>query len=163
MKYRELGRTGIKVSEIGIGCVYFGEMNKNGLLDKVIGRGIDGGMNLLDVCLSEQEIRDAVGKAIHGRRGDLIIQGHIGLTLENGQDARTQDLAKSKAHHEDLLARLRTDYIDITMLHCIDRMDEYRAAVESGLIDYMLRQKEKGVFRSLGFSSHEPNRTWRPR
>jgi predicted aldo/keto reductase-like oxidoreductase len=157
MKYRELGRTGIKVSEIGIGCVYFGEMHEAGILEKVIHRGIDGGMNLLDICLSELEIRDAVGKAIHGYRDDLIIQGHIGLTLENGQDARTQDLEKSKAHHEDLLARLKTDYIDITMLHCIDRMEEYKAAVESGLIEYMLRQKEKGVFRSLGFSSHEPD------
>jgi predicted aldo/keto reductase-like oxidoreductase len=158
MKYRELGRTGIKVSEIGIGCVYFDEMHEAGLLDKVIGRGIDAGMNLLDVCLSGLEIRDAVGKAIiHGRRDELIIQGHIGLTLENGQDARTQDLEKSRAHIEDLLARLRTDHIDITMLHCIDRMDEYKAAVESGLIEYMLRQKEEGVFRSLGFSSHEPD------
>jgi predicted aldo/keto reductase-like oxidoreductase len=157
MKYRELGRTGIKVSEIGIGCVYFDEMNEAGVLEKVINRGIEGGMNLLDICLSGLEIRDAVGKAIQGRRNELIIQGHIGLTLENGQDARTQDLEKSKAHMEDLLNRLRTDHIDITMLHCIDRMDEYRAAVESGLIDHMLRQKEKGVFRSLGFSSHEPD------
>jgi len=157
MKYRELGRTGIKVSEIGIGCVYFGEMHEAGLLEKVIHRGIDGGMNLLDICLSELDIRDAVGKAIQGCRDKLIIQGHIGLTLENGQDARTQDLGKSRAHIEDLLARLRTDHIDITMLHCIDRIDEYKAAVESGLIEYMLRQKEKGVFRSLGFSSHEPD------
>jgi len=157
MKYRELGRTGIKVSEIGIGCVYFDELRENGLLDKVIGKGIDAGMNLLDVCLSGLEIRDAVGKAVQGRRNELIIQGHIGLSLENDQDARTQDLEKSKAHMEDLLARLKTDYIDITMLHCIDRMEEYKAAVESGLIDHMLRQKEKGVFRSLGFSSHEPD------
>ena len=157
MKYRELGRTGIKVSEIGIGCVYFSEMNKNGLLDKAINKGLDAGMNLLDVCLSGLEIRDAVGKAIQGRRDKVIIQGHIGLTIENGQDAQTQELEKSRVHMEDLLTRLKTDHIDITMLHCIDRMEEYQKAVESGLIDYMLRQKEKGVFRSLGFSSHEPD------
>ncbi|MCL2065140.1 MAG: aldo/keto reductase [Candidatus Cloacimonetes bacterium] len=154
MKYRKLGKTDILVSEIGFGCTYFRETGEQ-MLSRMIDIGIDAGINFLDLCLSRPDDRDVVGRVLEGRRYKMIIQGHLGLSIENGQEARTQDLHKSKAHMEDLLSRLKTDYIDIAMLHCIDQIDEYNAAVQSGLIDYMLQQKKKGVFKALGFSSHE--------
>ncbi|MCL2006608.1 MAG: aldo/keto reductase [Treponema sp.] len=154
MKYRKLGKTGLEVSEIGFGCTYFRETGEQ-VLSKMFDIGISAGINFLDCCLSRPDDRDVVGRLLKGRRDKIIIQGHLGLTVENGQEALTQDLHKSREHVEDLMRRLGTDYIDIAMLHCIDQPEEYEGAVKSGLIDYMLEQKKKGVFKYLGFSSHE--------
>ncbi|MCL2549293.1 MAG: aldo/keto reductase, partial [Symbiobacteriaceae bacterium] len=101
--------------------------------------------------------RDKIGRAMAGLRDKLIIQGHIGLTLVDGQEARTQELQPAREHMEDLMTRLNTDYIDIAMLHCVDSVEEYLAAEQSGLIAYMLEQKAKGVFKYLGFASHNPD------
>ena len=154
MNYRKLGKTGLKVSEIGFGCTYFRETGEQ-VLGKMFDYGMERGVNFLDCCLSRPDDRDMVGRLLTGRRDKMIIQGHIGLTVENGQEALTQDLHKSKDHMDDLFRRLKTDYVDIAMLHCIDQEGEYQSALQSGLIDYMLEQKKKGAFRYLGFSSHE--------
>ena len=155
MKYRKLGKTDLNVGEIGFGCTHF-PTAREGELKRMFDVGIDAGMNLLDICLAEPDVRDKIGGAIHRRRDKLIIQGHVGMTMEDGQYARTQDLEKSKKHLDDFFARIKTDYIDVAMLHCIDQLEEYEGAINSGLIDYMLEQKKKGVFKYLGFSSHEP-------
>ena len=158
MKYRKLGNSGMLASEIGFGSGYF--LNKemtDEKLREIFDSGIAAGMNILDFCLAEHEVRDKTGKAIRGYRDKLIIQGHIGLILEDGQYARTQDLDKAKTHFDDLLARLETDYVDIGMLHCIDTHEDYDAAINSGLVDYMKELKNKGVMKTLGFSSHEPD------
>jgi len=155
MNYRKLGKTDLHVSEIGFGCTHLPTVDENEL-KRMFDVGIDAGMNILDVCLAEPEVRDKIGRSIEGRRNKLIIQGHVGMTLEDGQYARTQNFEKSVQHLDDFYTRLKTDYIDIAMLHCIDQIEEYEAAINSGLIDYMLEQKKKGVFKYLGFSSHEP-------
>jgi len=156
MKYRKLGKTDLHVSEIGFGCTYFPDITEDELI-KMLDTGMAAGMNVLDVCIAEPDVRDKIGKVISGRREKLIIQGHVGITMEDGQYARTQDLEKSKQHLADFYTRLKTDYIDIAMLHCIDQMEEYEAAKNNGLIDYMLEQKKTGKFKFLGFSSHEPD------
>ena len=156
MKYRQLGKTDLRVSEIGFGCTHFPDADEREL-KRMFDTGIAAGMNILDICLAEPDVRDKIGRVIEGRRDKLIIQGHVGLTMRDGQYARTQDLEESRIHLADFYARLKTDYIDLAMLHCIDQLAEYEAAVNSGLIDYMLEQKKKGVFKYLGFSSHEPD------
>jgi hypothetical protein len=153
MRYRKLGKTDLSVSEIGIGCTHIPALDEVELT-KIIDKSLDYGINFLDVCLSGLETRDKVGRAIAGRRDKFIIQGHIGLSLVNGQEAITQELDKAVQHLEDLFSRLKTGYIDIAMLHCIDSLADYENAVKNGLIDYMLSQKEKGIFKYLGFSSH---------
>ena len=155
MKYRKLGKTDLLVSEIGLGCTYFSAIDENEM-KKMFDKGFDAGMNMLDLCEARPHLRDRVGRLIKGRRDKIIIQGHLGQIMENEQETRSQDLEKSIKHIEDFCTRLHTDYIDIAMLHCIDQLEEYEAAQKSGLIDYMLDQKKKGVFRYLGFSSHEP-------
>ena len=156
MKYRKLGKTNLQVSEIGFGCTHFPTTTQVEL-NKIFEIGIEAGMNFLDVCISAPEQRDKIGNAIFEHREKLIIQGHIGLTMEDGQYARTQEYDKSIIHINDLLKRLNTDYLDIVMLHCIDQIEEYENAVKNGVLDYMLEQKEKGIYKYLGFSSHEPS------
>ena len=123
MRYRELGKTGLRVSEIGLGGEWL-ERHNTEEVREVIETCEKEGINILDCWMSEPNVRSNIGLAIKGRREKWIIQGHIGSTWENGQYVRTRDLTKVKPAFEDLLTRLQTYYIDLGMIHFIDTAEE---------------------------------------
>ena len=155
MQYRVLGRTGLRVSEVGLGGEWF-----NGLTPEASIRLLDaaeaGGINFLDIYMPEAPTRDNLGHALVGRREKFIIQGHLCAVCEDGQYARSRDIGKTKEAFEDLLQRLHTDYIDIGMLHYVDSDQDYEAVFHTEIICYARELKEKGVIRFLGLSSHNP-------
>lgn len=112
-------------------------------------------MNLLDVFMSEQTCA-RIGRALAGRRERLLIQGHIGACRIDGQYTVSRDPEASRKYFEDLLVRLNTDYIDIGMIHFVDRLDEWEGLKESGFMRYALELKRSGVIKALGISSHDP-------
>ena len=61
-----------------------------------------------------------------------------------------------KAAFADLLARLRTDYIDLGMIHFVDEVQEYRRIMEGEFLQYALERKRAGTIRHIGMSTHNP-------
>src|SRR5665647_931472 len=101
MKYHILGKTGMTVSEVGLGCEHLrGAKYKQ--VKAVIDAVLDAGINIIDVFMPEPDVRTNIGKALAGRRDKVIIQGHIGAGLINGQYARTRNLELSKFYFNDL-------------------------------------------------------------
>ena len=94
--------------------------------------------------------------AIRGKRERWFIQGHLGSTWQNGQYVRTRDMEKVKEAFADLLERLGTDYIDLGMIHYVDREDELDSIVNGPFYAYAKELKEKGVIRHIGLSTHNP-------
>ncbi|MDR3120715.1 MAG: aldo/keto reductase, partial [Clostridiales bacterium] len=155
MRYRALGKSGIKVSEIGLGCEHLeGRPEKD--VYAVVERARHYGVNIFDVFMSEPNVRTYLGGAFAGYRKEITIQGHIGALWQNGQYARGRDLDACKRHFEDLLTRLRTDYIDVGMIHFIDSVTEWDEVVSSPVMEYARRLKAEGVIRTIGLSSHVP-------
>lgn len=155
MKYRELGRTGLQVSEIGLGGEWL-ERHNTEEVKAVIDACEREGINILDCWMSEPNVRSNIGLAIKGRRDQWIIQGHIGSTWENGQYVRTRDLAKVKPAFEDLLTRMQTDYIDLGMIHFIDDPAEFDTVIHGEFMEYIRQLKREGTIRHIGISSHNP-------
>lgn len=155
MKYRTLGKTNIKVSEVGLGGEYFSEVDQP-MANQMMDVAIENGINIIDVYMPCPDTRTRIGDALLNRRDKMIIQGHIGAIYENGQYLRTRDLQKAKQGVEDFLTRFHTDYIDIGMLHYVDEMADWQEVIDNGILDYMIEQKQKGVFKTLGVSSHNP-------
>ena len=155
MKMRPLGKTGIMVSEIGLGCEHLQGMKYEqirGVLDAAEACGI----NAMDTFMSQMEVRRDIGRALKGRRERFVIQGHIGSVWANGQYRRSRDLAESKQFFEDYLKQYNTDYIDIGMLHFVDDDDDWDALADSLIMEYAYDLKRKGVIRAIGMSSHAP-------
>lgn len=121
MNYRKLGSTGLTVSEIGLGAEWL-ERHTTEECAAVISCCEKQGINILDCWMSEPNVRTNIGKAIAGHREKWIIQGHIGSTWQNGQYVRTRDMEQVRPAFEDLLERLGTDYIDLGMIHYVDKM-----------------------------------------
>ena len=155
MNYRELGKTGLIVSEIGLGGEWL-ERHTTEECKEVIDCCEAQGINILDCWMSEPNVRSNIGKAIAGKREKWIIQGHIGSTWQNGQYVRTRDMDKVKPAFEDLLTRLQTDYIDLGMIHFVDKEEDWDLAFNGPFIDYVKELKEKGTIRHIGMSTHNP-------
>ncbi|MBS1369252.1 MAG: 4Fe-4S binding protein [Lentisphaeria bacterium] len=155
MMYRTLGRTGIKVSAISLGCEGFAgktPAEAREMMDFSIANGI----NFIDIYASDPELRSIIGNAVAGRYDRFHVQGHIGSVWKNGQYERTRNVAESRAAFDDLLARLGTDYIDVGMIHYSDQEDDFYAIFDGPFIEFALELKAAGKIRSVGLSSHNP-------
>ena len=155
MNYRRLGKTGLMVSEIGLGAEWL-ERHTTEECREIIKRCEAHGINILDCWMSEPNVRSNIGAAIEGRREKWYIQGHIGSTWQNGQYVRTRDLEQTKLAFNDLLARLKTDYIDLGMIHFVDQEADWNAIMGSDYLAYVMELKETGVIRHIGMSTHNP-------
>ena len=155
MRYRRLGKTGLMVSEIGFGAEWIERHDDKECRD-IVDRCEELGINIVDCWMSDPRVRTTLGNALAGRRDKWYIQGHIGSTWQDGQYVRTRDLPLVKEAFADLLTRLRTDYIDLGMIHYVDEEKEWRTVLDTGYIDYVYELKEKGVIRHIGLSTHNP-------
>lgn len=155
MQYRELGRTGLRVSEIGLGGEWLERADEQGV-KAVVDHCAAMGINILDCWMSEPNVRTNIGKAIAGNRESWIIQGHIGSTWQDGQYARTREIPKVQQAFEDLLTRMQTDYIDLGMIHYVDDPQEWEEITKGEFIAYVRDLKARGVIRHVGLSTHNP-------
>lgn len=155
MRYRELGSTGLKISEIGFG----GEWMDKSLEETraVVDACEAAGINILDCWMADPTRRSNLGDALEGRRDKWIIQGHIGSTWQDGQYVRTRDMDRVKPAFEDLLARFHTDYMDIGMIHFVDKEDEYRQIMDGPFMAYVRELLAIGAIRHIGLSTHNPD------
>ena len=155
MQYRELGRTGLKVSEIGLGCEGFVD-NEGKFTRALLDTAEQNGVNYFDLYQPNPEVHKALGQALAGRRDKFVIQAHLCTVWENGQYERTRDLAKVKTAFTNLLKNLQTDHIDVGMIHYIDALPDWQEVEAQGVLDYALSLKKAGTVKAVGISSHNP-------
>lgn len=155
MEYRELGRTGIKVSVIALGCEGF-VANEGALTEQLLNAAEQGGINCIDLYAPQPEMRSRLGKWLRGRRGKFVLQAHLCTVWQEGQYKRTREIGEVKASFEDLLKRLATDYIDIGMIHYVDSLEDWEAVAGGPLMEYARELQAQGKIRYIGLSSHNP-------
>lgn len=155
MNYRTLGRTGLKVSEIAMGC--------EGLVDKSYEQVLEFvdkmealGVNCIDLYSPNPDMRANLGRALKGRREKFILQSHLCSIWENGQYLRTRDITKVKAGFEDMLRLLDTGFIDIGMIHYSDALSDWNEIVNGPVMAYAKELKAAGKIGCIGLSSHNP-------
>jgi len=122
MDYRRLGRSGLKVSEICLGTMTFGNGADEAEAQRMVHAALDAGVNFFDTAdayvsgVSETML----GKALMGRRHDAVIASKV----FNPMGSRPNDSGMSRLHImqavEASLRRLQTDYIDLYYIHHVD-------------------------------------------
>ena len=155
MEYRTLGRTGLDVSVVALGCEGFVQKSA-GELKSDLDYAIDRGVNFMDIYSPNPELRSRIGTALAGRRHDFIIQGHLCTIWENDQYLRTRDPEKTEASFLRQLEQLRTDYLDVGMIHYVDAEEDFRRVFEGPLLRIARRLRSEGRIRAIGMSSHNP-------
>jgi aryl-alcohol dehydrogenase-like predicted oxidoreductase len=155
MKRRILGATGISVSEFALGAMNFGDFGSSGNADHadavgIIHAALDGGINFIDTAdvYSEGESEVIVGKALKGRRDQVVLATKFGLPMSADANHTGGSARWIKRAVEDSLRRLDTDYIDLYQMHRPDYdtdLDETLAAL-SDLV-------RAGKVRAIGSST----------
>lgn len=154
MKYREIGRTGLRGSVIGLGCEHL-DGKPYEQVNKTVNAALDRGINILDVFMPGREVRENIARALGSRRKDVMIQGHIGSVDINYQYDISRDLTAVKRYFEDLL-RIFGGHIEFGMMFFIDSEADYHGVFDTGFADYVQRLKQQGDIGHIGFSSHSP-------
>ena len=147
--YRTLGRTGEKVSVIGLGGYHLGKQSDPGESIRIIRTGIDEGINFLDNCWDynggESEVR--MGKALR----DGYRQKAFLMTKIDGRDKAT-----AATQLDESLRRLQTDRIDLLQFHEVIRdTDPDRIFAAGGAMEVVLQAQKAGRIRYIGFTGHK--------
>ncbi len=155
MNYRDLGNTGLKVSEIGMGC--------EGFVDKPyeqIKEFIDvmeaNGVNCVDLYTPNPDLRSGLGRALRGRREKFVLQAHLCTIWQDGQYKRTRNLEEVREGFEDQLQRLETDHVEIGMIHYVDSLSDWEDVKQGTVMQYAQELKASGSIGCIGLSSHNP-------
>lgn len=151
MLYRELGKTGVQVSVIGLGGSHLGQAQvKEEDAIRLIHEGLDRGITFLDNAWDYNEGRseERVGKALSqgGYREKAFVMTKI--------DGRTKEAAANQI--DDSLRRLQVDHIDLLQHHEVIRFDDPdRIFNEGGAMEAVAAARSAGKIRFIGFTGHK--------
>lgn len=161
MKRRTLGKTGLEVAPLGLGGYPFGGVNHAAGWDpfaeegrrtaiSTIHRALDLGINYLDTApgYGDGNSESIFGEALAGRRQDVVLATKCPWKVD--ADAVTRSVEAS-------LRRLRTDWLDVVQFHGgMFEADDVDHILHRGPLEALVRAREAGKIRFLGFSCEEP-------
>ncbi|MFB3906294.1 MAG: aldo/keto reductase [Acidobacteriota bacterium] len=147
MPKRVLGKTGLEVSILAFGGGSNFLKNKDGVWQPMIEKAIQEGINLFDTSAgykwaSATSSEELLGQILPKYRKDIILSTKI----------ETRDVNAGMKEFETSMKRLKTDYLDLLLIHSIEASEDI-AALEKGLYKELIRLKEAKTVRFIGFSS----------
>ena len=157
MTYRNLGRTGVRVSPLCLGTMMFGANGNPDHEDgvRIIHRALDSGINFVDTAdvYSAGESETIVGKALAGGRRDTVVLAtkfHGSLGTDPNQQGNSRRWIIQEVEHS--LRRLRTDWIDLYQVHRPEPGTDFDETL--GALSDLVHQ---GKVRYIGSSTFEPS------
>ena len=153
MEYRPLGRTGVQVSKLCLGTMMFGAWGNTDHDDsiRIIHRALDAGINFVDTAdvYSAGESEEIVGKALKGRRDDVVLATKFFMPMGEDPNRRGGSRRWIIQAVEDSLRRLGTDWIDLYQVHRPDPDIDVEETL--GALTDLVQQ---GKVRYIGSSSY---------
>jgi predicted aldo/keto reductase-like oxidoreductase len=147
MPMRNLGRTGLKVSIMGLGGFHMALPEKQDYSTKIVDRALAMGINFFDTadCYMKGRAEERLGKALEGRRQKVILMSKV--------DQR--DAQGARATLELSLRHLRTDHLDIWQFHQVANMGEIEKIFgPGGALEAAEQAKKEGKIRFIGITGH---------
>lgn len=144
---RKLGRTNEYVTMLGVGGFHVGWTTERDA-QEVIEAALEGGVRFFDTAesYSRGTSEERYGKFLTPNYRDLVFL----MSKSTGKDAKTV-----QEHLEGTLNRLKTDYLDLYQVHAIQTPQDVDNRIEAGVLDVLLKAKQDGKIRHIGFTGHQ--------
>jgi predicted aldo/keto reductase-like oxidoreductase len=155
MQTRELGKTGVRVSILGLGGYHLGIPRNEKEALRIVRTALDHGMNFLDNCwdYNDGKSEERMGKALK----DGYRQKAFLMTKLDGRTA-----AAARGQLEQSLKRLQTDVVDLVQIHEVIRDDDPELCFAAGgCIEALTEARKAGKLRFIGFTGHKDPRIHR--
>jgi predicted aldo/keto reductase-like oxidoreductase len=162
MRYVPFGKTGLEVSRLGLGAMRFPEDRKEAV--RMVHAALDAGINYIDSAYVYVNSEEVIGEALAGSAGS---NSGIGGGATGGGSRRSEVYLATKSPSwlierpedyerfiDEELTRLRTDYIDLYLLHNIFPR-HWEKSKRFGALEFLDKMKAKGKIRYTGFSLHD--------
>ena len=156
MEYNTLGKTGIKVSQIGLGTEYLFNQSQE-ITSNVIQEAIRAGINYFDILFSVQQYLKKLSEAIYGHREKIVIAGHLGTKEVEGRARKTRSIAQAKTAFSKLISTLNVEYVDLLIIQFVTLKEYDLIDKPNNLIDLARKFKEQGKAKYIGISTHDIN------
>jgi hypothetical protein len=142
---RVLGRTGTRVTILGLGTAPIGEAQIDRQeAEKIFGEVMDRGVNYIDTARGYGHAEEVLGNLVPSRRDKLFLVTKV--WVETAADAE-------KSFNESL-RRLKVDHVDLVHIHHVGGKDIDKVLAKDGVLEYLLKQKAAGKLRFIGMSGH---------
>lgn len=148
--HRDLGKTGVKVSALGVGGYHLGSIKSEEESNDLVARALDAGINFFDNCWEYHDgVSEArLGAALKGKRDKAFVMTKV---CTHG---RTKDVAMKML--EESLRRLQTDHLDLWQIHeVVYYNDPDLIFAPNGAAEALLAAKQQGKVRFIGFTGHK--------
>lgn len=155
MEYRQLGRSGLRVSVIGLGGNTFGRYADQQQTTAIVRQALDSGVNMIDTAdvYGNGVSEELLGNAIRGHRERLVIATKVGMRMGDGPNDHGSSRRRILAGCEASLRRLKIEAIDLYQIHAFDPDTTLEETL--GALDDLVRA---GKVRYIGCSNYD---AWR--
>jgi len=144
MRYFELGRTGLMISEVGFGGIPIIRLATDEAV-RVLRRAHERGITFYDTANAYRDSEEKIGRAFQGERDRVVI----------ATKTIRRDAVGAMEQLDNSLAKLATDYIDLYQLHQIAHEEDWQAVcAPGGAMEAVVKAKEAGKVRHIGVTSH---------
>jgi len=142
---RVLGRTKQRVTILGLGTAPIGEaMVETKEAAKIFGEVMDRGVNYIDTAYIYGNAEETLGQLVPKRRDRLFLSTKVW----------TESADKAEEMLSTSLKRMKVDHVDLVHIHHVGGKDVQKLLAKDGVLDYLLKQREKGKLRFIGLSGH---------
>ncbi len=152
MEYRQLGKSGLRVSVIGLGGNTFGRYADEQQTAAIVRQALASGVNMIDTAdtYGNGVSEELLGKAIRGHRDELVIATKVGMHMGDGPNEHGSSRRRVIAGCEASLRRLQIETIDLYQIHAFDPLTPLEETL--GALDDLVRA---GKVRYIGCSNYD--------
>jgi aryl-alcohol dehydrogenase-like predicted oxidoreductase len=147
---RPLGKTGLKVSAIGVGGYHLGSARDISEAKRIVDEALDAGINFFDNCWDyhDGKSEEWMGEALRGKRDKAVVMTKV---CTHGRD---KQVAMNML--DQSLRRLQTDHLDVWQIHEVIYDDDPDLIFgPNGAIEALVQAKKEGKVRFVGFTGHK--------
>jgi aryl-alcohol dehydrogenase-like predicted oxidoreductase len=162
VQYRALGKTGIRVSLLGLGTVAFGrteglkyavapKLPSTRALSELLAVARDAGVNLIDTAPAYGTSEQRLGELLAGQRNDWVLCTKVGEIFEGGTSSWDFSPEHTRRSVRESLQRLATDHLDVVLVH--SNGDDDAIIRDFGTLQMLAQLKQEGLIRAFGMSN----------
>ncbi len=155
MEYRDLGKTGFKVSVIGVGVEYLKSASVTEVTN-IFTMALREGINYFDLVWTLPNIIEGLKEALNNTGKQPVIAFHLGSCLKNGCYKRSRVPVECEEYLKELLDILGLNSAPIVNIHYVANLNVWEELDRKGIVALAQKLKTGGAAQAVGVSTHEP-------